>query len=293
MRTKNLRKFRQYYEREAKVFSHHQKKMYCEDSWEGYYHRKRLCEIFDLMDEIDFQSILDLGCAEGYYFKLLEGKSREKNALLDKVGLDISSGYLRKAKRECEDSQWVLGDAHSLPLKRGSIDLVLLSEVLEHLPKPKKAFYDAILASRRYVLISVPGQNPFKYLAKKLGWIGVEDPFVRLGKGHINEFRISELESLALEMDFKTIRRRITSYFPTSFLKRYRIPRILTLVVKCIDGIIETIPIIRELGGIQIALFERGFVKVGNASGEEMKSEDISSSSKFSSMREKRGEGKH
>lgn len=79
------------------------------------------------------------------------------------------------------------GSAYELPYKDNSFDLVVCTEVLEHLDHPAKVLSEILRTSRRYVLISVPNE-PFFMLGnfmrgKNLSRLG-NDP------GHINHWTI-------------------------------------------------------------------------------------------------------
>lgn len=66
------------------------------------------------------------------------------------------------------EGSWIIGDAHRLPFKDNSFDLVLCSEVLAHLPNPKEAFIEVARLSREYLLVSVASENLFYYFARRL-----------------------------------------------------------------------------------------------------------------------------
>lgn len=79
-------------------------------------------------------SILDLGCGNGETAMRLIYKSRLRAKSVYVVGLDINLHKLYQAKKILDDV--VLGDAVYLPFRPKSFDLILMIEVLDHLPKP-------------------------------------------------------------------------------------------------------------------------------------------------------------
>ena len=54
------------------------------------------------------------------------------------------------------------GDIYKLPYKSNSFDLVVCTEVLEHLENPKKALRELIRVSGKYILLSVPNEPFFR-----------------------------------------------------------------------------------------------------------------------------------
>jgi len=229
--------------------------MYFGKPWNVYWHRTRLFHILDMLKIVRFRSFLDVGCAEGYYLKLMASVQVSEE---HSIGLDIAKNYLIKAKKKVRSGSWVLADAHNLPFKEDSFDLVLCSEVFEHLLDPKKAFMEITRVSKKYVLLSVAGENLFYFFAKKLGLVRPEDPLARICRGHIHEMRISEIVSYwASEAGCKHVKSIVTCYFPASFLGKHRAPSFLVPVVKSADKIIEKLSVVRELGSVQIALLEK------------------------------------
>jgi len=93
------------------------------------------------------RSVLDLGCGDGTLLGAMD-------ETLFKVGIDISHTALRLVKR----GHPILASSEALPFKQGAFDLLMCTEVLEHLPS---AMFEATLdeiqkTAKKYILISVP-----------------------------------------------------------------------------------------------------------------------------------------
>ncbi len=83
--------------------------------------------------------ILDVGCGTG---KLLLKIVKSEKAIFA-VGLDISNAMLSIAKRKLVKENiynLVLGDAHNMPFRHSSVNLILSSGTLHHLRYPGKFF---------------------------------------------------------------------------------------------------------------------------------------------------------
>lgn len=250
-------KIREYYEKEALALENHQKKMYFGDLWNAYWHGTRLQQILKMAEKIKFASFLDVGCAEGFYLKLLSPSTlRSKEICV--VGLDIAKSYLAKAKRKAPTALLVLGDAHKLPFKEGSFDLVLCSEVLEHVLNPGSVLKELVRVSRKYLILTAAGENLFHFLIKKLGLIKAEDPYAYFGHGHIHEMSIYEtLIPLAKQLGCKCLNSLVTCYFPLSFMREHRAPTFIIPLIRVLDRILSKIPVIKGFATVQIALLSR------------------------------------
>lgn len=103
--------------------------------------------------------ILDAGCGEGFNTMLLEKRLPEAQLVL----LDSSEEALDFAKTLCsEKCEFHCGSVLALPFPDGAFDLVLCSEVLEHLGQPEKALSELLRVSSGFVLISVPHEPWFR-----------------------------------------------------------------------------------------------------------------------------------
>jgi len=96
--------------------------------------------------------ILDLGCGVGEYFKSFN----LKDYLV--VGCDVE--YLALQNRICNFNP-VQGSTEMLPFRDKSFDLILFSEVLEHLSNPNKALdeIERISKHKGLLIISTPLKN--------------------------------------------------------------------------------------------------------------------------------------
>lgn len=96
--------------------------------------------------------ILDVGCAEGYQISYVVKQSERI------VGLDISTGRLRKAKRRMRDVCFVRASSERLPFRPQVFNKVLCLELLEHLKEPHKTILEIEFALRigGTIIVSVP-----------------------------------------------------------------------------------------------------------------------------------------
>jgi ubiquinone/menaquinone biosynthesis C-methylase UbiE len=96
--------------------------------------------------------VLDLGCGVGAY-----GKTAKKYGAKLVVGVDINRDFLLKAK----SIERVRASACALPFESSCFELLLMIEVLEHLPSDRKALEEADRVLKRDSLLFVTAPNKF------------------------------------------------------------------------------------------------------------------------------------
>lgn len=128
-------------------------------------------------------SILDAGCGEGFSLAKLSEKGIGKNLL----GIDGSESALKLGRKLFPSLTLTYGNIYSLPYKDNSFDLVVCTEVLEHLEKAEKAFSEVLRATKKYAIFSVP-HEPFFMLSNLLRGKDI----LRFGNNieHINHWNV-------------------------------------------------------------------------------------------------------
>lgn len=96
-------------------------------------------------------SVLEVGCGEGYMQQALM-----RYLFTERVAFDIDAPIVAEARRIAPVSRYLVADGQSLPFPDGRFDVVMATEVLEHVPDPARALAEMRRVSRRYVLVSVP-----------------------------------------------------------------------------------------------------------------------------------------
>lgn len=70
------------------------------------------------LQQTNAQTLLDLGCGEGYYTEAMQ------HAVPQVIGLDIAKPAIRLAAKRLPQIQWVVGSAVRLPIQSQSMDVV-------------------------------------------------------------------------------------------------------------------------------------------------------------------------
>jgi len=131
--------------------------------------------------------ILDVGCGEGFTLEKLHANDIGEEL----VGIDFLETAIAIGKKEHPYLDLRQGNIYDIPFDSNSFDLVICSEVLEHLEDPVRALDELHRVANTYVLLSVPNE-PFFLLSNFLRGKNLK----RFGNDieHINHWSISGFE---------------------------------------------------------------------------------------------------
>lgn len=134
------------------------------------------------------KSILDVGCGEGFTLDTLRKNKIGKTI----IGIDNSKESIRIGKILFPKVKIEHASIYDMPFPNNSFDLVICTEVLEHLKTPSLAIEEVKRVSRGNILISVPNE-PFFMLGNFLRGKNME----KLGNDpeHINHWTIFSFAS--------------------------------------------------------------------------------------------------
>jgi SAM-dependent methyltransferase len=91
--------------------------------------------VLDALDLAGAETVADVGCGNGRYLAEL-GRRGHQGSL---VGIDASPGMLAAARGKSPGAGLAVGDAATLPLRAGAVDLTLAMHMLYHLTDPAAA----------------------------------------------------------------------------------------------------------------------------------------------------------
>lgn len=129
--------------------------------------------IFAFVERADPDSVLDAGCGEG--FGLHDLAERDPSLTLTGIDLDPDAVAYARARFGEEVDAFDQGSILDLPYDDDACDLVLCSEVLEHLARPGKAVAELRRVARTHVLITVPLEPYFQALNNLAQRLGISD----------------------------------------------------------------------------------------------------------------------
>lgn len=152
--------------------------------------------------------ILEVGCSAGHLSRLL--LDLFPNAHI--TGLDVYKGAIVEARRRFPQLTFVVGDAHNLPFKTNTFDLVVCSETIEHVVEPERVLHEIarVLKPTGRALIEMDsGSIPFRLV----WWFWTQWGRGKVWKdAHLHPFSARELESLIVSNGF-IIKKGVFSHF--------------------------------------------------------------------------------
>lgn len=109
----------------------------------------------------DMSVILDVGCGNGWVSKKMIPSGKKV------ISMDISSENPVRAIRGMPDKNHagLIADAYNIPLRENSVDCIIASEVLEHIPDPK-AFITSMIRLLKHkgkLIITTPYNEKVEY----------------------------------------------------------------------------------------------------------------------------------
>ena len=127
-------------------------------------HLRRI--IKKMIRPLDFHSVLDVGCGQGSFLQELQLEFPSINPL----GIDISSSAVALARERVPAGNFYVLDITNKSLDE-KCDLVVCSEVLEHITDDISALRNLRKMTRRYLLVSTP-QGRMREFEKHDGEMG-------------------------------------------------------------------------------------------------------------------------
>lgn len=106
--------------------------------------------VIDEINQLDFNSILDVGCGDGYLLNHIETEA-------DKIGIDLSEKAIKFAQAFSKDTKFEVKDIFCLEKE---YDLISLIEVMEHIPDdiilPFMTKVVSLIKTGGYLIVCVP-----------------------------------------------------------------------------------------------------------------------------------------
>lgn len=117
-------------------------------------------DLLKSINAIDKQG-LDAGCGEGHML----GYLHDQGVLGRLTAIDINSEHLSFASKQFPYFDYQIADLCNLPFPNDTFDVVMSTEVFEHLPNPGQAMmeFKRIAKPAAYLIISVPFEPFFHW----------------------------------------------------------------------------------------------------------------------------------
>jgi len=152
--------------------------------------RKFIDNLLSELISLKPNTVLDIGCGTGYITNIM---SHELDSTV--IGCDMDINRISFA-RDNLAQEVIIGDIMHLPFKDNSFDVVVASEIIEHILSPRIALNEIRRVSKKFIIITVPNEPYFRIAnvcrAKNLKSFG--NP-----PDHINHYNKKSLDRLLVK----------------------------------------------------------------------------------------------
>ena len=172
------------------------------DPLQKYWHKRRFGEVSKVLEPVNGR-VLDIGCADGMFSKVIFDKTGARQYL----GMDVlksSVDWANKHWAKNKGMKFIVGDAHNLNFKNSTFDAVVALEVLEHVADPVAVLKEVkrVLRPGGYGVFLVPSDNDLFKIVWYLwlhfyprGWVWKDT--------HIQTYRNSYLSKVCRKAGFE------------------------------------------------------------------------------------------
>lgn len=162
------------------------------------WHNIKIATAKNILGSLEFESLLDVGCASGYMVSQIQKSFPGKKY----YGVDIYDKAIKFAKQRYPSIRFKVGSADKLPFKEGEFDLITCYETIEHVENPGSSLKEMrrVLKKRGTLILAMDSGN-FMF---RVVWFVWEKTTGKVWEGaHLHPFKASELEQAILKSGFK------------------------------------------------------------------------------------------
>jgi len=117
-----------------------------------YIHNSRFKSLTKLIGNVNDKKILDAGSGEGYFLSIIKSKN--------KFGIELSEKRIAIAQKLYPDLKIKIGDIKKIPFENNEFDVIVCSEVLEHVSGYEKALeeFKRCVKPDGHIVLSFPNE---------------------------------------------------------------------------------------------------------------------------------------
>jgi len=167
-----------------------------------FWHKNKLAVVLSLI-RFKPKSILDVGCASGWFLSSLVERFPKARC----CGIDIYSDGIKHAKKLYPRINLKVADAHKIPYASNTFDLVVCTEVLEHVTDPKSVLQEIkrVLKNKRNAIIELDSGSLLFSIVWFL-WRKVNGKV--WNDSHVYPFNLRKLSKMITDCGFEIINKK-------------------------------------------------------------------------------------
>ena len=109
--------------------------------------------MINMVMDIEPTSLVEIGCLDGCYIKKLRSLGFDGKYM----GTDFTKSYLDLARTRIPNEKFQREDVRKLSFVDNQFEMVMFSDVIQHLPEPKQPILEVCRVASKYVLLSTYG----------------------------------------------------------------------------------------------------------------------------------------
>ncbi|MGD0995617.1 MAG: class I SAM-dependent methyltransferase [Candidatus Bathyarchaeia archaeon] len=171
-----------------------------------------------LPERFDYKIVLDVGGGAGALAVQIAAESQCAYITIDISFVALKLAKLLSKKLNVTDKvDFIVADAHRLPIKTDSVDLVILTDVLEHVMEPQNVLIEArnALCNRGYLYLTVPyAFGPETILMDDVIRLTYALKLKKAVPTHLSSYTERRLRAMLASSGFKSMESR---FYPASY----------------------------------------------------------------------------
>lgn len=173
------------------------------------WHMGKLKAVVNLTEKTNAlpENILDVGCASGWFLSKIHARYPKAKC----AGIDTYKEAIDYGKRKYRKLKLFYADGHKVPFKKNSFDVIICTEVLEHVISPEKVLreIERVLTKDGIAIIEMDSGN-FLFKAIWYWWTNLRRGVWR--DSHIHAFNSVKLEKMIKDNGFSIVRRKVFNF---------------------------------------------------------------------------------
>lgn len=172
-----------------------------------YWHAQKVLTFKKIIERKKFTKILDDGCASG-------NMANEISKIFPKAkitGIDVYGKAINFGKNKYPHLNFFIADAHKLPFKNKSFDLVICYETIEHVVDPAKVLREIkrVVKKDGIAIIAMDSGN---WTFRLVWWVWEKTAGKVWQNAHLHPFKHQELEEVIKEAGLRITKKHFSHF---------------------------------------------------------------------------------